>query len=165
DDLLLADSNLVEFLVCDQRIGYISKGALNGLLVNEQSLLVLRFGSMEIPAKGAARENGLTYLDAIRPDRSVGAHHAGEQVATSECATTTAGQGDLRKELGPGDTNHGVRGDQVLLSLANVGPAFEQRGRHPRRHFRRQRLLRQRASARHALRVIAKENTDRIFLL
>jgi len=34
-ELLLLNSHLMEFLVGDQGIGYISEGALNGLLVGE----------------------------------------------------------------------------------------------------------------------------------
>lgn len=50
DELLLLNSNLMEFLVCDQRIGHISEGALNGLLIRDECLLVLRFREMQIPA-------------------------------------------------------------------------------------------------------------------
>src|SRR5580704_1786956 len=39
--LFLPHANLMIFLISDQRIGYISKCALDGLLVREQSLLVL----------------------------------------------------------------------------------------------------------------------------
>ena len=53
DLLLLVDSNLVEFLVCDQSVGYIPEGMLNGFPVGEQGLLVLRFGKAKIPSKGA----------------------------------------------------------------------------------------------------------------
>jgi hypothetical protein len=38
---LLVNSNLMEFLVGDQGIGYISEGVLNRLPVCDQSLLVL----------------------------------------------------------------------------------------------------------------------------
>ena len=49
--------------------------------------------------------------------------------------------------------------------MANVGPAFEQRRRHARRHFGRKRLLGQRSPRAHALGIIAEENADGIFLL
>jgi hypothetical protein len=35
----------------------------------------------------------------------------------------------LRKELGLGDTDFGVRSDQEVFGLVNVGPALKQRGR------------------------------------
>ena len=54
---------------------------------------------------------------------------------------------------------------KVLLGLANIGPALDERRRQARRHFGRKRLLHQRASAWHGLRVIAKENADGIFFL
>ena len=50
-----------------------------------------------------------------------------------------------------GDTNLGIRSHQVLLGLANIGPAFEQSRRHARWHFWRKRLLGQREPAAHAL--------------
>src|SRR4029077_18033549 len=71
--LFLANSHLMEFLISDQSIGHISQGVLNGLLVCEQSLLVLRFGEMKIPSKGAARENGLCFLGAVGTTFSRGA--------------------------------------------------------------------------------------------
>src|SRR6202012_3196788 len=55
--------------------------------------------------------------------------------------------------------------DQGLFGLANIRPAFEERGRHARRHFGRKRLLNERQSAWHVLRVVAKENADGIFFL
>ena len=63
--LLLANSHLMKFLISDQGIGHISEGVLNGLLVSDQSLLVLRFGQMQVPPKCTPREDGLTHLDAV----------------------------------------------------------------------------------------------------
>jgi len=154
-ELLLLNSHLMEFLVCDQGIGYISEGALNGLLVDEQSLLVLRFGEVQISSKGAPGEDGLTYLSAVGPNSCVRAHHARKEAAAPKSTTPGTGQRYLGKELSLGDTNLGVRGDEDLFSLANIGPSLEQRGRQAWRHFRRKRLLLQRASARHSCRVIA----------
>lgn len=41
---LLENPDLMEFLVANQRIGHITKGLLDGLLVSNQGLLVKRFG-------------------------------------------------------------------------------------------------------------------------
>jgi hypothetical protein len=164
-ELLLLNSHLMEFLVSDQGIGYISEGALNGLLVGQQSLLVLRFGEVQISSKGASREDGLTYLSAVGPNSCVGTHQARESAATSKSAAPGARQRDLWKKLSLGNTNLSIRGDEDLLSLTNIGPTLEQRGRQAWGHFGRKRLLLQRPPARHACWVIAEENIDCIFLL
>src|SRR6266481_3655040 len=164
-ELLLANSHLMEFLVCDQGVRYISEGALNGLLVGEQSLLVLRFGEVQISPKGSPREDGLTYLSAVGPDSNLGTHQAREGAAAPKSATPRTGQRDLWKKLSLGNTNLGIRGDEDLFSLANIRPSLEQRGWQARRYFRGKRLLLQRASAQHACWVIAEENVDRVFLL
>src|SRR5467141_1188870 len=155
----------MELLLADQLIRYIAERALNGLPVRNQSLLVLRLGYPQISAKRSPSENGLAHLSAVRPDSNLRAHQAGESTASSKRPAARARQGDLRKELGLGDSDFGVRGDQDLLGLANIRPALDQRRRHARRHFGRKRLLHERASARHSLRVVAKENTDSIFFL
>jgi hypothetical protein len=47
----------VELLIADQRIGDVSERTLNSLLVDDESLLVLRLSQPQIPAKGAPGEN------------------------------------------------------------------------------------------------------------
>jgi hypothetical protein len=42
--ILLANTDLMEFLIANERIGHVAEGALNGLPVRDQNLLVLRFG-------------------------------------------------------------------------------------------------------------------------
>src|SRR5713226_10643945 len=44
DGGLLANADLMKFLIADQRIGYVPKRVLNRLPVNDQSLLMLRLG-------------------------------------------------------------------------------------------------------------------------
>ena len=39
----------MEPLICDQGVGHISEGVLNGLFVGDQRLLVLRFGQTQFP--------------------------------------------------------------------------------------------------------------------
>src|SRR6266851_3442520 len=126
---------------------------------------MLRLGCTQISAKGSPRENGLAHLGAIRPDSNLRTHQAGESAASSKRPAAGARQGNLRKELGLGDSNFGIRRDKDLLGFANVGPPLDERGRQARWHFGGKRLLYQRPSARHSLRVVAKENTDGIFLL
>ena len=58
----------MEFLIADQRIGYIAERALDGLPVGDQCLLVLRLSQSQIPAQGSAGENGLAHLGAVGPD-------------------------------------------------------------------------------------------------
>src|SRR6202789_1865105 len=163
--LLLANSHLMRFLISDQGIGHISEGVLNGLLVSNQSLLVLRFSKMQVSLQRTPRENGLAHLGAVRPDTELRAHQAGECAAPSEGAAAGAGQRDLWKELSFGDANFGIRGNEHLLRFANIGPSLEQRGSQTWGHLRRKHLPFEGPSTRHALRVIAEEYADGIFLL
>jgi hypothetical protein len=55
DGILRANAYLVELLIADQRIGDFSERTLNGLLVDDESLLVLRLSQPQIPAKGSPR--------------------------------------------------------------------------------------------------------------
>ena len=48
--LLLANPDLMVFLVTNQRIGYVPERVLNRLPVRNQGLLMLRFGQPQIPA-------------------------------------------------------------------------------------------------------------------
>src|ERR1700687_2682343 len=114
---------------------------------------------MQVSAKRPASENGLADLRAVRPDSNLGAHQAGEDAAASEGAATRAGERNLREKLSFGDADLGIRGDQVLLGLANIRATLEQSGGHARRNFRRKCLLLKLASARHTLRVITEKNT------
>ncbi len=88
---------------------------------------MLRLGYPQISAKGSPREDGLADLGAVGPDSELRAHQARECVAPSEGAAAGARQGDLRKELGLGDSDFGVRGDQDLFGLANIRPPLDQR--------------------------------------
>ena len=86
--LLLAHANLMELLVADQRIGNLPEGSLNGLPISDQSLLVLGFGQVQIPAKSATGKNWLAHLRAVRPDAKLRTHEAGERAAPAERAAT-----------------------------------------------------------------------------
>src|SRR5207253_10893348 len=129
DGIFLADPHLMEFFVADQRIGHVAERALNGLPVRNQSLLVLRLGHLQIPAKSAPREDGLAHLGAVGPDSDLRAHQARESAASSERSAAGARQRDLRKELRLGDSDFGVRGYKDLFSLANMMPARNKWGR------------------------------------
>src|SRR5258708_12918325 len=65
--LLLANSHLVQFLISDQCVRHIAESVLNGLLVGNQSLLVLRLAPMQVPAKSPTPKTRLTYLSAVTP--------------------------------------------------------------------------------------------------
>src|SRR5580765_4354241 len=155
----------MQFLVADQGIGNISEGALNRLPVSDQGGFMLRLCKPQISAERSSRKNGLAHLCSVGPDSNLRGHQARESAAPSKRPSTGSSQRDLRKELRLGDPDFGVRGDQYLLGLANIGPALDQRGWHSRRHFGRKRLFHQRAAARHGLWVVAKENADGIFFL
>src|ERR1700687_2373751 len=74
DRVLLANSDLMQFLVTDQRIGHVPEGALNRLPVSDQGGFMLRFRKPQISAKSSPRENGLAHLGAVRPDSDLRAH-------------------------------------------------------------------------------------------
>src|SRR3984885_10547256 len=114
----------MRFLISDQGIGHISEGVLNGLLVSNQGLLVLRFGQIQVSPQCTPCENGLAHLGAVRPDSELRAHQAGECAAPSEGAATGAGQRDLWKELSLSDANFGIRSNQRLLGFANIGASL-----------------------------------------
>ena len=59
DRVFLANPDLVEFLIADQRVGYVRERALDRLPVRNQRLLMLRFGQPQIAAKRSTRENWL----------------------------------------------------------------------------------------------------------
>src|SRR6267143_2637252 len=86
---------------------------------------MLRLGCTQISAKGSPRENGLAHLGAVRPDSNLRAHEAREGAAASKRPTARSSQRDLRKELGLGDSDFGVRGDHDLFGLANIRPSLD----------------------------------------
>ena len=75
------------------------------------------------------------------------------------------GQGDLREELSFGDSDVGVRGDQDLFRLANIGPTLDDRRWKAGWNFRRKCLLDERDPACDVLRIIAEQDADGIFFL
>ncbi len=68
---LLRDADFMNLLITDQCIGDIAKRQLNGLLICDQFLPMLRLRQFQIPAESAARENWLSDLGAIGPDSSL----------------------------------------------------------------------------------------------
>src|SRR5260370_38833472 len=100
----------MEFLVADQRIGYIAERALNGLPVRNQSLLVLRLGYSQISAKSSPGENGRAHLSAVRPVSDLRTHQAGESGASSKGPSSGARQDALCEALALGDADSGVGG-------------------------------------------------------
>jgi hypothetical protein len=71
---LLANPDLMEFLVADQCVGYIPKRTLNCLSIGDQGLFVLRLGYPQISAQRSSRENRLAHLRAVRPGSKLRAH-------------------------------------------------------------------------------------------
>src|SRR5215470_15100259 len=99
----------MELLIADQGVGSISERALNGFPVENQRLLVLGFGELQISAKSATSENGLADVCSVRPSSGLRAHQSRKGAAASEGASTRACERDLRKELRFGDADLGVR--------------------------------------------------------
>ncbi len=71
----------------------------------------------------------------------------------------------MREELSFGDSDVGVRGNQDLFCLANIGPALDDRRWNAGWNFRRKCLLDERNPACDVLWVIAEQDADRIFFL
>ena len=76
-----------------------------------------------------------------------------------------SGQRNLREELSFGDSDVGVRSNQDLFCLSNIGPALDDRGWKAGWNFRRKCLLDERNPARDVLRVIAEQDADGVFFL
>jgi hypothetical protein len=89
--LLLAGSDLMKFLVTDERVGDISKGLLDRLSVGDQSLLVFRLSQVQISPQCASRKDRLAYLRAIGPDAELCGHEAGKDAASTERTATRPG--------------------------------------------------------------------------
>src|ERR1700756_5083801 len=98
----------MRFLVADEGVGNVAEGALNGLLIPYEGLLVLRFGQLQISAESSSGENRLADLRAVGPDSELRGHQAGEGAAAAEGPATGTGQGNLRKKLSLGHANFGV---------------------------------------------------------
>jgi hypothetical protein len=71
----------------------------------------------------------------------------------------------LREELSFGDSDVGVRGNQDLFCLSNIGPALDDRRWNAGRNFRRKCLPDERNPACDVLWVMAEQDTDRILFL
>ena len=76
-----------------------------------------------------------------------------------------SGQRDLREELSFGDSDVGVRGNQDLFRLSNIGPTLDDRRWKAGWNFRRKCLLDERNPACNVLRVIAEQDADGVFFL
>jgi hypothetical protein len=59
DTILLAHSHLMKFFITNQRIGNISKGLLDRLLVCDESLFVFRLSQMQVAFQRTSGENRL----------------------------------------------------------------------------------------------------------
>src|SRR5208283_3431787 len=76
-----------------------------------------------------------------------------------------SGQRDLREELSFGHPGVGVRGNQDLFRLSNIGPTLDDRRWNAGWNFRRKCLLDERNAACYVLWVIAEQDTDGVFFL
>ena len=166
DGIFLAQPYLVKFLIADECIGNISEGSLNGLLIRDQRLRVLGFGQLEISTESSAIKNGLTHVAApydqipncefINPENMLLRPKASPPEAVSAiCGKNCAFATPISA----------LAATRICSASRISGRRFQQRRGQPRRHLRRQRLFHQRASASHGLRIIARQNADRIFFL
>src|SRR2546422_6738360 len=76
--------------------------------------------------------------------------------------TSRADERDLREVLSLRDADPGRRRRELVLGLADIGPALEQRRRQPGRHDRARELLKKWAAPRNRGRVTPEQDRDEI---
>lgn len=157
---LLRQADLVILLVGNQGVGNILERALDGLLVRDQRLTLLRLGSTKVPAEPSGLKNGLRQLCSGAPSAQIEIDEARHGGSTG--GAPVAGESNLRKECSFGHADLGIRSNEVLLGLKDVGTPLKQRGCKTRRDFGKEWLVDQRASAYHRVGIIAQKNTDGI---
>jgi hypothetical protein len=113
-------------LITDKRVGHFAEGALNDLLIRDQSLPVFRLSQLQVSGKCAGREDRLSNLRAVRPDAELRGHKAAERGTAAKSAAAGTGERNLREKLRLSDADFGVGGDEVLLGFANIGSAFNE---------------------------------------
>src|SRR2546425_1115572 len=79
--------------------------------------------------------------------------------------SASRGEEYLRKVSSLCHADSRVKGDQLLLGLADVRPAFQQRRRNPGGDFRGMRLLGQPPPTRDSGRVLPQKDTNEVLLL
>ena len=125
-------------LIADQRVGNVAEGSVDGLLVTDQQLFVLRLGRLVV-SRPPARIEDWQIQHAAHRVRHAGPADDAEQV----CGLKAAGgrEIDAGKECRLRDSDAGIGRDQLLLGLPQIGPALQQRGRQPGWHLRRLGLI------------------------
>src|SRR6516225_2658058 len=83
DRVLLANSNLTELVISNQRVRNVAERSLDRLLICDESLRVLRLGQVQISAKTTSSENGLNNLCAIGPGPDL------RRICTRECGASS----------------------------------------------------------------------------
>src|SRR5262245_6045229 len=113
---------------------------LDGLLITDQRLPFQRVGIAQIVAQEAALEDRLYDVSRVtvnyrgRGDGGSRTREGGSQEgAVAPGSTSGTGERKLREEQSFGHSDVGVRSDQVLLGLADVGSALKQIRREARR--------------------------------
>ena len=116
-------SKLAVFCVIDQCIGDLAERILDGLLVCEDSLLLLGLGEFQIRSQFSSLEYGLGERRGDVPYCC----WAGEQTQQSSARRACgSGQRQIWKELRPRNSDLCVGDDQLLFRLLNVRPPFQQ---------------------------------------
>src|SRR5690348_6915392 len=106
------------FVVPYQSIGNIAECPLDGLLIADQSLTILRFGVAQIVAQVTALKNRLHDACRVASHSERSRNTCSKKRAMTPRSTSGAEKRYLRKEHGLGDADIGVGGNQVLLGLA-----------------------------------------------
>src|SRR5438105_3406927 len=156
---------LAEFAVLavpDQRIGDLAERLLDGLLVHDQRLFLLRFGELDSRGDPAASEDRLRQRSEEAPDTG----RAFEEVAQRGALRPAAGgQRNRGKERRPCDADACVRGDEPRLLQLDVGPPLQESRRKPRRDDGIVRLLGQFPPARDRSGIPGEQDADEVLLL
>ena len=128
----LLRAEFLGFLIGDQRVGNVSKRALNRLLIGQHGFLLLRLRQTNVGANFPRRENGLRDRSGKSPQAGGAAKQTRERRALK---TGRRGQRNVGKISGPGDPDPGIGRNQLLLGLPDVRAALQQRGGKPGRNL------------------------------
>ena len=109
-------------VLVDQRVIDFAKGLLDGPLIREQRLLLLRFRRLHLTGYGTGRKDRHADRRGVLPDLRL----AVEEIAQAAAGVTEqAGQRNGRKVSGLGRANQGVCGNQALFRLLDVWPSLK----------------------------------------
>src|SRR5215469_1944216 len=107
--------------VGDQGVRDISKGDLDRLMIKEHSFLLLGFRKTNVGSKSPPSKDGLSESRTKNPK----SRRASEQCSERRTLISRIrGQRDLRKIQRSGHSDLGIRGNQLLFCLSDIGAPF-----------------------------------------